>query len=91
VGKAFIVTELLLFAVPPAVVTLTVPLDPEAPIATISVELLTVKEEAGVPPILTAVTPVKFVPVIIIEEPAQTEASDIDEIAGAGVVYVIDK
>ena len=54
-------------AVPPGVVTLTFP---DAPVPTTAVMLvaeLTVNDVAAVPPKLTAVAPVKFVPVIVIE------------------------
>jgi hypothetical protein len=47
------------------VVTLTLPLVPEPTTAVIEVALTTVNDEAAVPPKLTAVTPVKFVPVIV--------------------------
>lgn len=47
------------------VVTLTTPEAPKATIASIVVEFTTVKELAATPPKLTAVVPIKFVPVII--------------------------
>jgi hypothetical protein len=49
-------------------VTSTVPL-PVGAVAEIEVELVTEKFAAGVPPKLTPVAPVKFVPVIVIEIP----------------------
>jgi hypothetical protein len=52
-------------AIPPAVVTETFPLFPDPTVAVILVEEFTVKELAAVPPKLTEVTPLKFVPVIV--------------------------
>ncbi len=53
-------------AVPPGVVTLTLPEVPDAPgVAVIDVALTTVNEVAAVPPKLTAVAPVKLVPVMV--------------------------
>jgi hypothetical protein len=51
--------------VPEAVVTETVPEAPEPTVALILVALTTVNVVAGVPPKLTAVAPVKFVPVML--------------------------
>jgi len=56
-------------AVPPGVVTVILPVAPEATTAVIVVELTTVKEDAATAPKLTAVAPVKFVPVIVIVAP----------------------
>ncbi len=53
------------FAVPPGVVTDIIPLVPIATTAVILVALTTVKEVAAVPPKLTAVAPVKLVPVMV--------------------------
>jgi hypothetical protein len=47
------------------VVTLTLPVDPAPITAVMEVALTTVNEVAAVPPKLTALTPVKFVPVIV--------------------------
>jgi hypothetical protein len=55
----------VLFIVPLAVVTLTLPEVPAPNTATMLVALTTVNEVAAVPPKLTAVAPVKFVPVIV--------------------------
>jgi hypothetical protein len=55
----------VLLALPFAVVTRTEPVVPEPTTAVMLVALTTVKEVAGVPPKLTAVAPVKFVPVIV--------------------------
>src|SRR5665213_1558141 len=49
---------------PPAFVTVTLPLAPVPTMAVISVEELTVKESAFIPPMVTAVPPVKEVPLI---------------------------
>ena len=51
--------------VPDAVVTETAPDVPAPTVALILVELTTVNVVAAVPPKLTAVAPVKFVPVIL--------------------------
>ena len=51
--------------VPDAVVTETVPEAPAPTVALMLVALTTVNEVAAVPPKLTAVAPVKFVPVIV--------------------------
>ena len=56
-------------AIPPGVVTLTLPDAPTPTSAVILVAELTVKELAAMPPKLTAVAPVKFVPVIVIDVP----------------------
>jgi hypothetical protein len=64
-GVAVINVNPVLLAFPLAVVTLTDPVVPEPTTAVMLVALTTVKEVAGVPPKLTAVAPVKFVPVIV--------------------------
>ena len=56
-------------AVPPGVVTLTLPLVPAATTAVICVALFTANEVAAVPPKLTAVALLKAVPVITTENP----------------------
>ena len=56
-------------AVPPGVVTCTLPVAPVPTVAVILVELTTVKLVAAVPPKLTAVAPIKFAPVIVIVVP----------------------
>lgn len=71
--------------VPPGVVTLT---EPDAPAATTAVMLLaetTLKEVAAVPPKLTAVAPVKLLPVIVTTAPAAAEPGVNDDITGAGM------
>lgn len=62
-------------AVPPAVVTetFTAPAAPAGVTAFIVVPLLTVKLVAAVFPNLTAVAPVRFVPVIVTEVPPPVE------------------
>jgi hypothetical protein len=55
---------------PPGVITDTVPVVPDATVAVIDVGDTTVNVVAGVPPKLTVVVPVKFVPVKITTAPA---------------------
>lgn len=58
-------------AVPPGVVTLTLPVaPPAATTAVICVADTNANDAAGTPPKLTPVTPVKFVPLIVIVAPA---------------------
>ncbi len=54
---------------PPGVVTETLPVEPLPTIAFMVVSFTTIKELAAVPPKLTAVVPVKLVPVITICAP----------------------
>jgi len=72
-------------AAPPGVVTLTLPDAPAPTTAVILVAELTVNEVAGTPPKLTAVTPVKFVPVITIDVPALPLVGVNEVIVGAGM------
>jgi hypothetical protein len=58
---------------PPTPVTETVPLAPAPTTEEMLVAELTVNEVAGVPPKLTAVAPVKFVPVIVTVVPVEAE------------------
>ena len=67
--------------VPIEFVTAMDPLLPAATIAVIDVELTTVKEPAAVPPMLTAVAPVKLVPVMVMVSP-------VDAITGVKDVMV---
>ncbi len=62
--------------VPPVAVTeiLTAPVRPAGATAVMEVAELTVKLVAAVEPKSTAVTPVKFVPVIVTDVPAAPEA-----------------
>ena len=71
--------------VPDAVVTETVPEAPEATVALMLVALTTVKVLAAVPPKLTAVAPVKFVPVRLTTCPVLPDVGVNDVIVGAGV------
>jgi hypothetical protein len=72
-------------AVPPGVVTLTLP---EAPAPTTAVMLVaetTVKDVAAVPPKLTEVAAVKLMPVTVTVAPAAPEVGAKEVIAGVGV------
>ncbi len=69
---------------PFAVVTLTLPVAPAPTTAVILVALTTVNEVAAVPPKLTAVAPVKFVPVIVTVCPVPDEIGLNDAIVGGG-------
>ena len=60
----------VLVAVPPGVVTVMAPVAPLPTVAVIWVSQLTVKEAAAVPPKVTAVAPVKLVPVMVTAVPA---------------------
>ncbi len=62
VGALTKVKSLLLVAVPPGVVTVTLPVDPLPTMAVIWVVEFTVKPNAAVPPNFTALAPVKLVP-----------------------------
>ena len=64
-GVAAIKVNPTLLAIPFAVVTLKLPVVPAPTTAVILVALTTVNEVAAVPPKLTPVTPVKFVPVMV--------------------------
>ncbi len=59
----------VLVAIPPGVVTLTLPQFPALTTADIVVLLFTVKELAAEPPKLTAVAPVRLVPVMVMFVP----------------------
>jgi hypothetical protein len=71
-------------AVPPAVVTVTLPEVPAATTAVMVVALTTVKDEAAVPPKATAVAPVKFVPLIVTVAPVAAAVGVKDVIVGVG-------
>ena len=73
-------------AVPPRVVTDMVPEAPAATTAVMLVELATLKEAAAVPPKLTAVAPVKLVPVIVTVAPEPAEVGVNEVTVGAGNV-----
>ncbi len=70
VGAEVKVKTLLLAAVPPGVVTVSVPVAPLPTVAVIEVALATVKDAANVPSKVTAVAPVKLVPVRVTTVPA---------------------
>ena len=72
-------------AVPPGVVTDIVPLVPLATTAVILVALTTVKEVAAVPPKLTAVAPVKLVPVMVTIAPDAADDGVNELMLGAGI------
>ena len=74
----------LLVAVPPGVVTVSVPVAPLPTVAVMQVSLLTVKEAAAMPPKATAVTPVKFVPVIVTTVPVPPLLGVNEVMVGAG-------
>ena len=61
---AAVYTKPLRIAVPPGVVTDTLPLAPLETMALMEVALFTMNEAASTPPNLTEVAPVRFVPVI---------------------------
>ena len=84
VGAGMKVKELSLVAVPPGVVTLIVPVAPVPTVAVSEVELVTVKEDVAVPPTVTAVAPVKLVPVMVTTVPVPPLLGVKDVIVGAG-------
>ena len=65
VGPGMKVKVPLLVAVPPGVVTVIFPVAPLPTVAAIEESLTTVKEAAAVPPMATAVVPVKYSPVMV--------------------------
>jgi hypothetical protein len=71
-------------AVPPGVVMLILPVAPEPTTAVIAVADTTLNEAAGVPPKLTDVVPVKFVPDIVTVAPVPAVAGVKELIVGAG-------
>ncbi len=68
--------------VPPGVVTATLPVEPLPTTAFIVVEFTTVKEVAAVPPKLTAVAPVKLVPVMVMVAPNEPNVGVNEVIVG---------
>ena len=74
-----------LLPVPAAVLTLTLPLDPAARVAVMVVAFNTVKDAAGVPPKLTAVAPVKSLPVMVMLAPLPAETGEKEVMEGAGI------
>jgi hypothetical protein len=83
-GAAANVKVLELVAVPPAVVTATVPVEALPSTTTSEVPEFEVIDETAVPPTVTfeALTPDKFVPVIVKVVPGQPVVGVIDEIVG---------
>jgi len=71
-------------AVPPGVVTLTLPEVPDATTAVMLAAETTLNDVAAVPPKLTAVAPVKFVPVIVTVAPTAPEVGVKLVIVGTG-------
>ena len=74
-------TNPLRVAVPPGVVTETLPLAPAATTALMEVALFTINEAAATPPNLTELAPVRFVPVI-------TTVAPLEALLGLNVVMV---
>ena len=75
-------------AVPPGVVTLMLPLAPVETTALIVADETVVNEEAATPPKLTAVAPVRFVPVIVTVAPLPADVGVNELIVGRGMVYI---
>ena len=72
-------------AVPAGVVTLTLPVAPAPTMAVMLVEEFTTNDAAATPPKLTAVTPVKFVPVIVTVVPVPADVGVNDEMVGGRI------
>jgi hypothetical protein len=75
-------------AAPPDVVTLTLPDAPAPTTAVMLVAEATLNEVAAVPPKLTAVAPVRLVPVMVTVAPEAAVVGVNDAIAGVGVAGV---
>ena len=73
-------------AVPPGVVTETVPVVPLANTAVMLVAPTTLKDVAAVPPKLTAVAPVKLVPVMVTVAPLPADVGVKEVMVGAGIM-----
>jgi hypothetical protein len=73
-------------AVPPGVVTLTLPVVPLATTAVMVVASTTVYEVAAEPPKLTVVAPVKLVPVMVTVAPVAADVGVNEVILGAGII-----
>jgi hypothetical protein len=69
---------------PPAVVTFTSPVEPFPTTAVMVVALVTLKDVAGVPPKLTAVAPVKLLPVMVMVAPGFADVGVNELMVGAG-------
>ena len=74
----------VIIAVPPGVVTLILPEAPVPTVAVIVVAFTTVNVVAATPPNMTAVAPVKFVPVIVITVPLDPLVGVNELIVGKG-------
>ena len=85
VGAGINVKLLEEFAVPPGVVIDIVPVAPFPTTAVMLVALTTVKEVAAVPPKLTAVAPVKLVPVMVTIAPVAADDGVNEPMVGAGI------
>jgi len=72
-------------AVPPGVVKLTAPDEPEPTVAMMVVDERMVKEVAGVPPKLSAKVPVKFVPLMVIVAPLPAIVGEKEVIVGGAM------
>jgi hypothetical protein len=88
-GDELTVRVLELTTEPPEVTTEIVPVVPEPAVAVIDVEELAVTV-AAVPPTVTDVGLLKFVPVIVKDAPSQTEVGEKLDIVGLGFVYVTE-
>jgi hypothetical protein len=86
---AGIKTNPVLVTVPPGAVTDTTPDVPPATTAVMLVADATLNEVAAVPPKLTAVAPVKFVPVIVTMAPLGAVVGVKPVIVGAGRVLIV--
>jgi hypothetical protein len=75
----------LLADVPPGVVNRRSPDLPNPTIPIILSSETTVKEAAGIPPKLSALTPVKFLPIMVILVPSTATAGEKELIAGSGM------
>ena len=73
-------------AVPPGAVTLTLPVVPPATTAVMLVASTTVNDVAAVPPKLTAVAPVKLVPVMVTVAPLTANVGVKEVMVGAGIM-----
>jgi hypothetical protein len=82
VGVRFEKMNPVLLALPPGVITLTLPVAPIPTTAEIKLDETTVYEEALMPPKLTAVVPVKLVPVIVTVCPTPAELGENEVIVG---------
>jgi hypothetical protein len=78
-------------AVPPPVVILIAPEDPEPTTPVMVVPESTVNEEAAVPPKLTPVTPVKLVPVMVTTVPGFPDTGENEVIVGPALINVNDE